>query len=77
MIRFGESQASVARACGLSPRFVGQVFDGSRDPRLSNVVRLAAAMRIPLDRLARALTRAQDGRRARMKARATIARLTR
>lgn len=72
----GVTQAGIARASGMSPQAIGTILDGTRDPRLGNAVRIADAMGVPLERLARALVRAQEHARARAKARATVARLT-
>lgn len=76
LIPAGTTQAAIARASGMSPQAIGTILDGTRDPRLGNAVRIADAMKVPLERLARALVRAQEHARARAKARATVARLT-
>jgi transcriptional regulator with XRE-family HTH domain len=48
------TQDALARLAGLSPAVVAAVEQGARrDPRLSTVLRLAAALRVSVDDLAR------------------------
>ena len=73
----GRSQADIARASGVSPQAIGLIFDGRRDPRISTAAAIAAACGVGLERLARALVRAQEHAAARERARLAVARLTR
>lgn len=49
----GMSQADLARATGLSTGIVAQIASGyTKDPRLSNVIKIAEGLHVPVDYLA-------------------------
>lgn len=53
MQRQGVSQADLARATGLSTGLVAQIVSGrTQDPRLSNIIKIADALHVPVDYLA-------------------------
>lgn len=49
----GMKQADLARATGLSTTLVAQIVTGhTKDPRLSNVMKIADSLNVPMDYLA-------------------------
>lgn len=57
-------QAELARLTGMSTALVAQIVNGTtKDPRLSNVVKIADALDVPLDYLAGNMQYRTIGRR--------------
>jgi transcriptional regulator with XRE-family HTH domain len=55
--RAGHTQESLAEACALHPTYISQLERGLKSPTLGVLVRLAAAMGLPLSTLVRGIER--------------------
>lgn len=62
--RLGLSQEALARLIGMDRTYLSGIERGERNPSYTNLLRIAAALELPLSRLQAAAERHDDGKRA-------------